>query len=343
MAEIVEALRRAEACTRQNAAMLRDSGITVWLGRSREQISTDQGREFYDSFHALLDAFKDTPKPDNKEGTPSPIKAATFQLVTPKTPGLRQRIETHHPPLPFPGQKEMRLSPEERADEFSRLPESCQLLYHAMHGEAAMEQVRELVRLSQQPSHAPLDTPTFSKDMPDWLARVVNCCRRLDCISAPGFVAKLRVRYWQVYLRRELDSRRPDGLQRNLPHNLEEVAKNCGWTKGRFKKQVGKGRLLDDICGGHIGLLVLLPIPGLCDKSFNTTRNIFGLKSNEKTAFRLYQEQSRENKLLCAFGSEALAIILHQRALSERMKRAMNGERESILPLWANDEAECGC
>ena len=326
MEDLEETLQQAYTCAKALKRVLRESVLGPWLQQPRELIPEGLQLRIYDPYQVLLEACRTLPNPALEGSPPSAIDTTNIYQAVPPTPETQKQIEVlsfaQSPPAqptalcrrapPSPTQQVSKVKPAERVVEYHDLPTSCQLLSIHIFTGLALEQVRELVRLSQEPANALSVTPAFSNNKLDWLVHNADWYRRLDYKADLGYLGTFLVRYHQVCLYRELESRRAPDQERNLPEDITSLADQCGLAKDFLKVQVGKGRLLDDVCGGHIGLLVFVPIHGLCDKAFSMSRHLINLRLHERAIFRSYQVQSRVNELLCVFGSEAMTIILHE-------------------------------
>lgn len=180
--------------------------------------------------------------------------------------------------------------------------------------------------------------------------RTVAICSNID-VNESKLTAILMLRcYWEVELFLEVEHVKKNWRRRSETHDVERIAKRCGWTKQKFFYHYSQGRTVLTMCGRHRGLcpFVVLESP-----------NDFGIAARSTIQKLVIAEAKKLGQLMddkwarsmCTLGSEVVETVIHGREPSENMKALTRSELDfatmsstelqGLLEPWANTLCDC--
>lgn len=130
---------------------------------------------------------------------------------------------------------------------------------YSMQGVAAMAQLMLDGRTQSNAPPLPLPAPT-GDITGSWRSRVLHVAKQLQSQISTGNIAVMRERFCQVGLYRALKAIRPEGMRRNRHCDIHEIAAQTGCSHPQLFVHDRMGKKLHAICGGHLGLVPLLPL-----------------------------------------------------------------------------------
>ncbi|KAI5464617.1 hypothetical protein BGZ63DRAFT_157700 [Mariannaea sp. PMI_226] len=242
----------------------------------------------------------------NRRGGPPPPELGRKRFRT----GKAKRIVVDTGPEAM---RLMELLNIEEAPDTTQLTDTCKLLLKMMQSRLAMLQIQQL-GIDYSINGACLQPDRVVESQLSADERLVSELWRLKAAKEMSLTLQYRVRRWFLQVFRHTEFRRPADLKRSVGWEIKRLGSICGISQEEFSDEMTKGKKLDLLCGGHVGLLVMIPL-GMVG-----SWEVLGIPVKHAEAVNSVLEQSPWARVMCSVGRALDAVLSGQGAASPELK-----------------------